>query len=182
METIQTNARIVEITPEIASELLKRNHSNRRLSNRTVRELASAIKRGEYQLNGEAIKLDTEGNLLDGQHRLTAVVQSDRPIRSYMICGLAHEVFKTIDTGKRRNNADTLSLKLLREAFRADPDGEALCVVGDRTWSVLKREQRDLLRPRVDGVTEKTFYAVEFGTWLHTERIYRGSGGWEGGT
>lgn len=104
------NARIIEITPKMAMCYLETNNHNRRLSERSVRELMTAIKNDEWQINGEAIKIDREGNLLDGQHRLHAIVKSGRAVKSYVISNLDSETFKTIDTGKRRNNADALSL------------------------------------------------------------------------
>ena len=104
------NARIIEITPKMAMRYLETNNHNRRLSERSVRELVAAIKNDEWQVNGEAIKIDHDGNLLDGQHRLHAIAKSGRTVMSYVISNLDSETFKTIDTGKRRNNADALSL------------------------------------------------------------------------
>ena len=70
------NAKIIEITPEMAQRYLERNTHNRRLSERSVRELVTAIKNDEWQVNGEAIKVDEEGNLIDGQHRLSRLAGS----------------------------------------------------------------------------------------------------------
>jgi len=107
---IVSNAHIVEITPLIAQRYLERNAANRPLSNRTVTELSSAIQNDEWQINGEAIKFDEHGNLIDGQHRLNAVIKSNRSIKSYVLKNLPTDSFKTLDTGKKRNNADTLGL------------------------------------------------------------------------
>ena len=101
---------IETITPEIAKRYLQRNEVNRPLSIRTVQELTRAIVNGEWQINGEAIKLDLHHNLIDGQHRCHAVVKADRPIKTYVMRGLPADSFKTLDTGKKRNNADTLGL------------------------------------------------------------------------
>ncbi|MEO1036983.1 MAG: ParB N-terminal domain-containing protein [Pseudomonadota bacterium] len=109
-KTRNGNARIIEITPKMAMRYLETNNHNRRLSEQSVRELTAAIKNDEWQLNGEAIKIDGEGNLLDGQHRLHAIAKSGRSVKTYVISNLDSESFKTIDTGKRRNNADALSL------------------------------------------------------------------------
>ena len=110
------NAKIVDITPEMARRYLERNTHNRRLSERSVRNLATAIKNGEWQVNGEAIKVDQEGNLLDGQHRLSAIEKSGCTVRSYVVTGLARDSFKTLDTGKRRSNADALGLLGYKDA------------------------------------------------------------------
>ena len=58
------DAKIVEITPEMARQYLERNSHNRRLSERSVRALATAIKNGEWQINGEAIKVFMPGSVI----------------------------------------------------------------------------------------------------------------------
>lgn len=101
---------IQEITPQLAQRYLQRNTANRPLSIRSIRELADAISNDEWQINGETIKFDEKGNLIDGQHRLNAVINSNRAIKTFVLRDLPTDSFKTIDTGKKRNNADTLGL------------------------------------------------------------------------
>lgn len=107
---VASNAQVLEITPAAAKRYLERNTANRPLSIRSIRELSQAIENGEWQLNGEAIKFDEGGNLIDGQHRCHAVIKANRSIRTYVLRHLPSDSFKTIDTGKKRNNADTLGL------------------------------------------------------------------------
>ena len=106
----QQNVTVQEITPAMAQRYLEQSRENRPLSVRTVRELSQAIHNDEWQLNGEAIKFDEHGNLIDGQHRMNAIIQSNRSIKTYVCRNLPSDSFKTIDTGKKRNNADTLGL------------------------------------------------------------------------
>ena len=63
------------ITPEIATDILE-NHNprNRRVSEPTVEAYASDMKQGRWVLNHQGIAFDEEGNLIDGQHRLWAIV------------------------------------------------------------------------------------------------------------
>lgn len=105
---IQTE--ILEITPEIAEKWLTRNDMNRPRRKLFVTQLAEAIRRGEWRLNGEAIRFDRNGVLLDGQHRLTAVVEAGLPIRSVVMWGLEPDVRDTVDTGRRRSLADVLAM------------------------------------------------------------------------
>lgn len=108
---MNTQERLVqEITPLVAQRYLEKNNANRPLSIRTIRELAQAMENGEWQVNGEAIKFDIDGNLIDGQHRLNAIIKSDRPIKTFVLRDLSADSFKTLDTGKKRNNADTLGI------------------------------------------------------------------------
>lgn len=98
------------ITPERAAHLLSRNQNNRPLSKQHAAELTRVMKRGEWQLNGDSIRIDTNANILDGQHRLTACVQSGITFESVILTGLSPEVFGTIDRGKGRTIGEILSI------------------------------------------------------------------------
>jgi hypothetical protein len=103
-------SKIETITPEIASHYLKNNKENRPLSTVTIENYADAMIRGEWMFNGDAIRIDEDGNLLDGQHRLYAIISSGINIESLVIKGLPREVFSTIDIGRGRRKADFISL------------------------------------------------------------------------
>lgn len=98
------------ITPLMAARWLETQTSNRPLSARQVGRYADAIRRGEWALNGEAIKFDKDGRLIDGQHRLAASVKADRAFQSAVVYGLNGGAFETFDTGKNRSIGDILSL------------------------------------------------------------------------
>ncbi|MFE7561982.1 hypothetical protein [Kitasatospora sp. NPDC057500] len=102
-------SRIVKVTPEIAESFLSRASVNRRLDKGQVRALAEAILRGEWKLTHQGIAFDKAGALLDGQHRLRAIIEANAPARMFVFDGLPTEVFPVIDTGKRRSAADALS-------------------------------------------------------------------------
>lgn len=101
--------KIMTITPSVASEWLTKNTANRRIIEHQVQSLINEIANG-WQLNGETIKFDKYGNLIDGQHRLTACVKSGIPFQSYVVFGLDNHVFDTIDVGSKRKGADCLSI------------------------------------------------------------------------
>lgn len=97
------------ITPARARAYLRGNSRNRPLSAKHVDYLVAEICSGRWQPNGEAIKFNGD-RLLDGQHRLAAVLKAGKSIRSLVIRGLPSDVFHTLDTGKKRSPADTLSV------------------------------------------------------------------------
>ena len=101
---------MVTITPEMAVQLLGKNTKNRAINETTVEVYARAIKRGEWKTNGEAIKIARDKRLLDGQHRLRAVILADMPITTYIIEDLEDDAFDTIDIGRTRNASDVLSI------------------------------------------------------------------------
>lgn len=101
---------IETITPAEAGRLLASQVNNRRLNRTTVNAYVEAMKAGQWLVNGEAIKLDPSGGLIDGQHRLTACVIADRPFKSVVVRGLNGQSFATFDQGKPRSVADVLQL------------------------------------------------------------------------
>ena len=68
------------ITPERASEWLAANTTNRPVSKAVVRSFAQAMRRGEWMVTHQGIAFDTQGVLVDGQHRLAAIIEADRPV------------------------------------------------------------------------------------------------------
>ncbi len=92
------------ITPSGAMKILEGNTHNRKIYQHHVDWLAGNMKRGEWDLNGESIKLNGK-NLLDGQHRLWACVEADHAFPTLIIRGLPKYTQKTIDTGLVRSGA-----------------------------------------------------------------------------
>ena len=99
------------ISPEVTAALLEANRHNRHMRPPRVIQLADVMRRGEWVLNGETIKIATDGTLLDGQHRLQAVVDSGVTIETYVMRGMPPEVQDTVDTGRRRRLADVLAIE-----------------------------------------------------------------------
>lgn len=100
---------VVEMTPVMATELLRENRGNRAMSRLNVESIVGAMLRGEWMENGETIKVSKSGRLLDGQHRLAAVVQADVALPMVVVSGLDDASFETIDKGRRRTTGDTLT-------------------------------------------------------------------------
>jgi hypothetical protein len=69
------------------------------------------MRRGEWELNGESIKVAEDGSLLDGQHRLHAVVESGKSIQVLVVRNLPAGAQDTVDTGRRRRLADILMVE-----------------------------------------------------------------------
>ena len=101
---------IVLVTPEMAAAWLNSNDNNRTLSKFFVSQLVDDIRNGRWVLNGETIKFDTNGRLLDGQHRLHAVVTSETPAEMMVITGLSTESQLTIDIGRPRSAGNQLQI------------------------------------------------------------------------
>lgn len=101
---------VEKITPELAGDWLAHNTHNRPLREAHVQEIARALEAGEWRLNGETIKFNSRGDLVDGQYRLNAIVMANRPAWSVIVRAAPNEAFETIDSGKRRSLGDALAL------------------------------------------------------------------------
>lgn len=98
------------VTPEMAEEWLGKNALNRNLRETHVDNLKNAILRGEWVYNADPIRFDDKGNLIDGQHRLWAVVFAEQSIDVLVVENLPRETMLTIDVGLKRSLAGHLKI------------------------------------------------------------------------
>lgn len=98
------------ITPAIAAEMLSRNTINRSLDKRVLADYVRDMKAGRWHMNGQAIQVCTNGDLLNGQHRLQAVIDAGMDIEFLVVSGLDASVRKTIDTGRKLRMTDVLKM------------------------------------------------------------------------
>lgn len=98
------------IGPELAARLLERNTMNRPLSSRKVEIYAKYMANGEWQLNGEPIIVADTGKLLNGQHRLHAIIKCGKPQWATLTTGIKEAAFATIDNSPGRPNKDVLAV------------------------------------------------------------------------
>lgn len=102
---------IVMVTPEMAMQLLDANENNRPLNQAHVNRISRQITEGKWKFNGDTIKLAKNNDVLDGQHRLWAIVEAKQPIETIIVRGIESDAFATIDTlRKPRSGADVLAL------------------------------------------------------------------------
>lgn len=101
---------VERITPDVARAILAKNTNNRSLNNTTVQFYMDQMRKGQWQLNGESIKIATDGTLLDGQHHLEACSRLDSPFDTLVVRGVDKETFATIDNGKVRSFADHMKI------------------------------------------------------------------------
>jgi hypothetical protein len=103
--------KIEKITPERAREILEQNAGNRGIAKAVVAKYARDMSNGNWNLNGQTIKIGKTGRLLDGQHRCAACVKANVTFEAVVISGLDESVFDTFDLGARRGLSDILKDK-----------------------------------------------------------------------
>lgn len=111
---------LVLITPEQALALLEdHNPHNRTIKDRSIIRWADEMKSGRWDPDASDIKVDVNGNLIDGQHRLMGCVRAGVPFATLLRTGLKPETSRRVDVGVRRTTADTFKLEGISWATNA---------------------------------------------------------------
>src|SRR5574340_1095955 len=155
------SASVETITPELAGDLLAKNPHNRKLRDSRVRRYAEDMIAGRWKVNAETIKIDEDGNILDGQHRLAAIISADMSIPMPVARNVPSTTFDTVDTGAPRIVADALfiskkssSVQLgsaLGYLWRYRNGGAFARVPGLRTPTIQELEQLLIKEPTLES-------------------------------
>lgn len=107
---------VVAVTPELAQQWLDNNNANnRKVRGPVVDRYAHDMSEGRWLYNGEAIQFDRNRNLMNGQHRLRAIVKSGVAQPLLIITGLDPAAHGTLDNGSRRLPGDVLTISGFKE-------------------------------------------------------------------
>ena len=97
------------ITPAVAEEMLRLNVANRPLKAHVLRRYVDDMRSGRWMETGDAIRIANTGRLIDGQHRLRAIIESGISVRMIVVSDLAEDAWCCIDRGARRTGGDALA-------------------------------------------------------------------------
>lgn len=112
MNTLAPSVETIEVTPALAKEWLTRNKRNRPASTVTIEKYRRDMADGNWQFTGDAIRFDSAGVLLDGQHRLVAlsIMPPGFTLPLLVIRDLDSRSQLVMDQGRRRTPGQQLSL------------------------------------------------------------------------
>ncbi len=97
------NTQIEIITPGIAKTYLTYLPSfQRKVRNQWVDSLSKMIKEGSFLLTHQGIAFDVLGNLIDGQHRLLAIIQSGFHVEMMVTRNVSDQAWHGTDQGVTR--------------------------------------------------------------------------------
>lgn len=163
MKIIKTRmrGRAVWITPEEAQALLDRNHPDNRNPKKGriltyQRDMEADVPATRYSvglwtLTHQAVAIDEDGRLVDGQNRLTACVRSGKPIPIFLVTNVPRRSMIAVDAGATRNVADAAKV-----SGSALPRGRGL------GWSaVARRMAKGNEAQRVDMSIPKTLLFIK---------------------
>lgn len=133
---------LLKITPELASEWLAQKFDGQRnVRQPHVARIASDMEAGRFHVSPDAI-LRVNGKLANGQHRLTALIQTGKPQTFLVMECDNEELYKVIDSGVRRTASD---------ALRGHPNAEKLPAIA--RWIMMYDER--CLSPSRDAASTK---------------------------
>jgi hypothetical protein len=108
----EPTVQIVDVTPQLAKDWLELNTRNRSLRESTkVANFARDMAAGNWRPYVTLVVRATDGTLLDGQHRLHAIVVSGTTQRMIVVTGVPKEDQHVIDRNSKRTFADDLKIK-----------------------------------------------------------------------
>jgi hypothetical protein len=99
------------ITPTMAIKWLEGNTHNRDVSTKTVNAFARDMLLGHWVITHQGIAFSKDGTLIDGQHRLWAVVESKQSVLMNVTTGLDMATQNAIDIGRNRSVRDIIALQ-----------------------------------------------------------------------
>lgn len=104
------NSTVMTVTPSYAKELLNSNTDNRKLRPSVVSFYANEMLNGNWQLTHQGIAISKNGRLLDGQHRLKAVVEANIPVTMLVFENCEDSIFNMLDIGAKRTMSDVTGI------------------------------------------------------------------------
>lgn len=128
---------IETITPAKAVEYRESSLGNRPLSKTTIRAYADTMKQGKWMLNGVPIIFDDNGHIIDGHHRIEAIILAGIPVQMTVCRGVPSAAFVTIDQGRSKNLGQLLAMQQVENynVVASIVGGNKSLIVSGRIWS-----------------------------------------------
>lgn len=103
-------SRIEVVTPKMAGEYLAKNRNIRKISAQWVRYFEVLLRRGEFELTPDGVCFSPQGYLVNGQHRLQAIVNTGISAKMRVYEDVTPAQLAAMDQGRKRHVADITRL------------------------------------------------------------------------
>lgn len=101
----------VTVTPGLAGIILAKNDHNRNIRPSKLAQFASDMRKSRWAFNGEPIIIARTGELNDGQHRLSALIDANVTLPLVVVFGVERDTRTTVDQGAARRASDYLQME-----------------------------------------------------------------------
>ncbi len=104
--------RVETVSPAMARRWLDATteHPQRGLRRVRVDKFRETIETGAWMLTHQGVAIATDGHVIDGQHRLTAIAESGISVEMLVSRDVPDDVFDVVDVGLNRSPADALKV------------------------------------------------------------------------
>lgn len=109
-KVLAITTRLVTVTPDMARQWLDNMAPNRKVSRVNLENLMKAMEEKRWHQDASPIKFNRNGQLIDGQHRLWALINTGQTHTFIVAWGVLEEAMTTLDTGKMRSRGDVLAI------------------------------------------------------------------------
>ena len=111
------NSYIVDVTPELARKWLDLARFNREINYTVVAMYVRQIKEGLWQRTHQGVALTKAGVLIDGQHRLLAIIKAGLTVPMIVFVDEPEANFEFIDCGRNRSHLEMMRLSQRNNAL-----------------------------------------------------------------
>ena len=105
------------VTPEMAAKWLGKNDVNRALREHRAAFIARSIADKKWVTTHQAIAFSRSGRLLDGQHRLRAIIMANESVLIWVARNVPEEAFGVMDSGLPRQMHERIGSDKRRTAI-----------------------------------------------------------------
>jgi hypothetical protein len=137
----EMKSKVMMVDPGLAAAWLAKNaQHNRPMRKNTVAGYAQQMQAGQWHLTHQGVAFDVHGALIDGQHRLAAIVQANVMLPMMVTVNAPSVSFESLDCGIKRTVAD----RLVMNAKLVSVLSAAIRISVDRHRKVNEHEVRAL--------------------------------------
>jgi hypothetical protein len=97
------------ITPKRSEQYLDMYGGNRAIRQSNVDRFVALIRNGKFRTTHQGLAFHEAGHLVDGQHRLWAIIEAQKAVEMWVARGLTDEDVLAIDCGTTRDMKDIAS-------------------------------------------------------------------------
>lgn len=153
-------AQVVNVSPEIAKQLLSKSTINRPLRKDVVAFYAHEMINGRWQLNpADAIVIFKNGRLGNAHHRLAALIKSGMTLPFLVATDCDEETYKIMDQGKKRTPGDVFAIKGIPDYNnKSSMIGRYFNIRKDKALTLLSKEQAHYGRDKISASAMLEFY------------------------
>lgn len=151
-EHATAQAKMVRMTPEVAQVLLARNEGNRKVRPTVVRKYKLQMDAGEWYPCSAGVGVSDDGALLNGQHRLQAIVELGKPQWTLVVWGLPTVAREAEDRGANRTISDIFAFAGFTGVARAAQIAKWFAIRTAKRTSLADVEVKEAYLVHEDGI------------------------------